>query len=302
MKYKIVLIFFVLFGFSCKKDMSSRSMADEQQQIDNYLQLHLISIKPTASGLYFESTQEGDGESPSIDDFVNINYSATTLDDRLIETNNTTDARNNGIIASSSIAGPVKLYIKNITIKGLIEGLLKMQEGGKAWMLMPSSITFNDYIPRIYKVELVKVIHDPVAYENEKIINYLDTLSNRLTVAKPTLADTTSDGLYYIETLAGTGSYPKDGEQVNVSYTVNLIDGPQIISNANFTFRIGDSSIAPDFSAGPGVKKMKKGGKALIIVPYSKAYGIKGLSIDGVIKVPMYATLVYSIELKSITP
>ena len=300
-KYKILVTLLVLFAFSCKKEDSLQRTANEKQQIDNYLQLHQITIKPTASGLYFQSTEDGTGETPHLDDFVNINYNVTTLNGNLIETNNLLEAKKNGIVASTAIDGPVKLYIKNITVKGLIEGLLQMQEGGKAWMLMPSSLTFNDYIPRIYEVELVKVIHDPAEYENEKITNYLDTLSKALTY-KPMMGDTTPEGLYYIETLAGTGINPVDGNQVNVNYSVNLIDGPLISSMTNLTFKIGDSSVAPVFSAGPGVKQMKKGGKALIIVPYYRAYGIQGLNINGVIMIPTYATLVYSIELKSITP
>jgi FKBP-type peptidyl-prolyl cis-trans isomerase FkpA len=168
--YLLILLVGQVFYFnSCSKESLPAMMADEKNQINDYLHSHNITIKPSASGLYFISTQDGEGESPSLSDFVSINYKVTTLDGKIFDTSNLYDARSNNIVSSTAINGPVKLSMQSITVKGLIEGLLQMKEGGKAWMLMPSSLTFYDYIPRIYEVELVKVIHDPVAYEDEKI-------------------------------------------------------------------------------------------------------------------------------------
>jgi len=301
-KYNLLLfVLLIAFVCSCKKESSAALMAMEDNQIDRYLQLHNLNIKPTASGLYFQSIIDGEGDSPSLKDFVTISYAATTLDGKLFDTSNQADAKANNIITSCAIDGPVKLYMQSISIRGLIEGLLQMQEGGKAWMLMPASLTFDDYIPRIYEVTLVKVIHDPVAYENEKITNYLDTINRSFTPNLTlTPADSTTDGIYYIETLAGTGENPKDGDQLNLSYTLNLIDGQSIGSNTNYSCKVGDSNLIAGFNS--GIKKMKKGGKAIFIIPYDMAYGVAGFNQNGIILIPMYATLVYHVELKSITP
>jgi FKBP-type peptidyl-prolyl cis-trans isomerase FkpA len=301
-KYNLwLIVLLTAFVCSCKKENSAAMLANEKNEIDRYLQSHNLNIKPTASGLYFKLIVDGQGESPSLKDFVIINYAATTLDGKLFDTSNQLDAKANNIVTSSAIDGPVKLYMQSINIKGLIEGLLQMQEGGKAWMLMPASLTFADYIPRIYEVTLVKVIHDPVAYEDEKIANYLDTLNRSFTPNLTlTPADSTTDGIYYIETLAGTGLNPKDGDQVNVSYTLNLVDGQLIGSNTSYSCKVGDSNLIAGFNS--GIKKMKKGGKSILIIPYDKAYGASGLNQNGIILIPMYATLVYHIELNSITP
>jgi FKBP-type peptidyl-prolyl cis-trans isomerase len=174
-----------------------------------------------------------------------------------------------------------------------------MKEGGHAWMLMPSSLTFSDYIPRIFEVELLKIVHDPVAFENEKIKNYLDTLSQRLALnVKVAPADSTPEGIYYIETKSGTGNSPTEGDNVYVTFTLKLIDGQLIGQSTNYAFRVGDINIIQGLSV--GIKKMKKGGKAILIIPYSKGFGTEGVTQQNVIIIPMYATLVYDIELKGI--
>jgi FKBP-type peptidyl-prolyl cis-trans isomerase len=301
----LAMIVSVMFScISCKKETSAAMTANQNNQISQYLAAHNITIKPTASGLYYQSTLDGTGDSPGLTDFVTINYAGTTLDGKLFDTSNQADAKANNIVTSSALEGPVKLNMQNISVRGLIEGLLQMKEGGKAWMLMPASLTFNDYIPRIYDVTLVKVIHDPVAYENEKISTYLDSI-NRSTSANFTLslADSTTEGIYYIETLAGTGLNAKDGDNVNINYSLKLIDGQSISSNTSFSCKIGDPNYTVGFNTigfNAGIKKMKKGGKAIIIIPYNKAYGISGLAQNYVILIPMYSTLVYQIELKSI--
>ncbi len=292
----ISLIF--LLSTSCQKDSASLNLAEEKLLIDNYLLIHGINITPTASGLYFESV-DSTGESPKLDDFVVIHFKETTLDGKLLDTSNKALADSNHVSSSSAIEGPLKLYIKGIRIKGLIEGLLQMKEGGHAWMLMPSSLTFNDYIPRIFEVELLKIVHDPVSFENEKIKNYLDTVSQRLALnAKVTPADSTREGIYYIETKTGTGNSPADGDNVYATFTLKLIDGQLIGQSTNYAFRVGDINLPQGLSV--GIKKMKKGGKAILIIPYSKGFGAEGVTQQDVIIIPMYATLVYNIELKGI--
>ena len=306
MKYSVgnLIIFFISLIFllltSCKKDDVSLRQADEKLLIENYLLTHNKQITPTASGLYFESIADGTGDSsPMLDDFVVINFTETSIDGKLLDTSNKALADSNNIISSSLVDGPLKLSIKGIRIKGLIEGLLQMKEGGHAWMLMPSSLTFNDYVPRIFDVELLKIVPDPVAYEKEKIKNYLDTLSRRIAANAPvTPADSTPEGIYYIETKAGTGNSPMEGDNVNATFTFKLIDGQLIGKSVNYSFRIGDINVIQGLSI--GVKKMKKGGKAILVIPFSKGFGTEGVTQQDVIKIPMYATLVYEIELNSI--
>jgi FKBP-type peptidyl-prolyl cis-trans isomerase FkpA len=131
-KYYFLLLLLVSIIFSCnscKKESLAAMMANEKSQIDDYLHTHNINVKPSATGLYFISTKDGEGESPSLSDFVYINYKATTLDGKLFDTSNQYDAMANNLVSSTAINGPVKLYMQSITIKGLIEGLLQMREG-----------------------------------------------------------------------------------------------------------------------------------------------------------------------------
>jgi FKBP-type peptidyl-prolyl cis-trans isomerase len=300
-RYYLVFISLTFILSSClKQDDDSLEIAAEKQSIEKYLTEKGKHITPTNSGLYFEITREGQGNSPLLDDFVLINFKETNLDGKLLDTSDKNAADSANIVASSKIDGPLKLYLKGIRIQGLVEGLLLMKEGTHAWMLMPSSLTFYDYMPRIFDVELVKVIDDPVKYEEEKIAGYLDALSTDFPNSRLSPSDSTSDGIYYIETLAGTGDYPVTGDNVTVNFTANLIEGQLIDeTSVNYSFKVGDINIISGLNA--GVQKMKKGGKAILIIPFRKAFGPDGIIQNNIIEIPMYATLVYTIELKNIT-
>jgi FKBP-type peptidyl-prolyl cis-trans isomerase len=116
-----------------------------------------------------------------------------------------------------------------------------------------------------------------------------------------------ASGLYYIQTRPGKGPQIRTGSAVTVNYVARLTDGKIIetsireeaIKNGTFdslfeytpfTFIMGDSSTVAGWEQ--GISMMRKGGKAVLIVPSSLAYGEEGLED----LVPPYAPLVYEIE------
>lgn len=105
----------------------------------------------------------------------------------------------------------------------------------------------------------------------------------------------TASGLYYIETLEGTGDYAVIGNKIKVHYEGRLIDGEVFDSS----FDRGEPS---EFTVGQliqgwneGLSYMKKDGKATLIIPSNLAYGSNGTD-----KIPDYSTLIFDIELISI--
>ena len=110
---------------------------------------------------------------------------------------------------------------------------------------------------------------------------------------------TTSSGLQMIDTQAGTGASPKQGQTAVVHYTGYLNDngnkGKKFDSSVDrgqpFEFPIGQGRVIKGWDE--GVASMKVGGKRTLIIPPSLGYGARGAG--GVI--PPNATLIFDVEL-----
>ena len=110
---------------------------------------------------------------------------------------------------------------------------------------------------------------------------------------------TTSSGLQMIDTQAGTGASPKQGQTAVVHYTGYLNDngakGKKFDSSVDrgqpFEFPIGAGRVIKGWDE--GVATMKVGGKRTLIIPPAMGYGERGAG--GVI--PPNATLIFDVEL-----
>ena len=115
-------------------------------------------------------------------------------------------------------------------------------------------------------------------------------------------------GLYYIETRHGHGKKVENGSEVTLNYVARLITGKIIETSIReeaiksgifdslfeytpFTFIMGDKSTVAGWEE--GISYMRKGGKAVLVVPSSLAYGEEGLED----LVPPYSPVVYEIEI-----
>jgi FKBP-type peptidyl-prolyl cis-trans isomerase FkpA len=115
-------------------------------------------------------------------------------------------------------------------------------------------------------------------------------------------------GLYYIETMRGTGKKVENGSQVTLQYVAKLTTGKiletslreeaiksgifdSLFEYTPFTFIMGDRSTVAGWEE--GISHMRKGGKALLVVPSSLAYGEEGLED----LIPPYSPVVYEIEI-----
>jgi FKBP-type peptidyl-prolyl cis-trans isomerase len=108
--------------------------------------------------------------------------------------------------------------------------------------------------------------------EDEQINNYI--ASNKLTVTLKT-----ASGLRYCKTSDGSGAALKAGQNINVDYAGNLMNGKKFDSG-NFSFILGAGRVVAGFDE--GIAKMKVGEKAIIIFPSNLGYGANGTgSIPG---------------------
>lgn len=127
-----------------QKMMEQRKGA-EGGEIEDYLTKNKITLKPTESGLYYIEQKKGTGARVKEGDNVTVAYTLYLLDGTKMEENTATFGLNQGAM-----------------IPGFIEGLTKMNVGGKATLLMPSALAYGEmgsrsippYTPLLFEVEI----------------------------------------------------------------------------------------------------------------------------------------------------
>jgi FKBP-type peptidyl-prolyl cis-trans isomerase len=126
--------------------------------------------------------------------------------------------------------------------------------------------------------------------ENEKntIITYMQ--QNNI-VANPL-----PSGMYYLETKAGKGESPKQGQFCTLNYTGKLLDGTifdSSIGREPFSLQLGAGQVIRGWEE--GIAMMKKNGTAILIIPSHLAYGERSVG-----NIPPYSPLIFEVELLDI--
>jgi len=277
--------------------------AKEKELINQYLETNGITAEPLESGLYFIESTPGSGIAVDSGYVVTFHFDLKLAD-------------GSQVFSSYDRGEPMQLtYGKPFDTPGFDMGIGMMKKGGKAIFIVPSDIAFGSagrgaiippYSTLIYDVEVIDVMtkseSDKMNETKKKQQEMEKTLvksqeagkrsaylkENNITV-KPT-----ASGLYYIETVKGSGPKAEPGKKVKVHYTGKLLDGTKFDSSIDrgepFSFTLGKGDVIKGWDEGIGL--MNVGGKATLIIPSSIAYSDREM---GVIK--PYSTLVFDVEL-----
>lgn len=106
-------------------------------------------------------------------------------------------------------------------------------------------------------------------------------------------AQATPTSLVAQDEVVGTGAEAKSGQTITVNYTGKLQDGTIFDSSVGkqpFTFTLGVGQVIVGWDQ--GVQGMKVGGKRLLIIPASLAYGNRQVG-----PIPANSTLIFEVEL-----
>ncbi|UII29137.1 FKBP-type peptidyl-prolyl cis-trans isomerase [Fulvivirga maritima] len=119
---------------------------EETEEIQTYLsQENLDEEGSIETDLYYKETQRGNGKSPSQHSTVTINFVRKYLDGTIIEQTN---------------SSPITFQLNNNqAVEGLERGILKMREGGKALLIMPSRLGFDESLqvfPTALRANLIR--------------------------------------------------------------------------------------------------------------------------------------------------
>jgi len=323
LKYVLLALLAVGIFFACDKQFSDYE-GDEMAKLKAWIQVKNIpadALKP--SGLYFISKTEGSGISPEPGDFVIYSYKEKRLSGVVLDSDSSNIAKLYDFYNLNYHYVPVFTKYddsnKNIEgygrflIKGLYEGLGYMKEGGKATLVMPSSLAYgnvgrtisqyvriNAYESVVYDVELLKVVKSPRDYEKEVLQAYIDDKYPGL--------ESINDSIYYVQLSPPTADTVTVGKDsvVYVYFKGMFLDGfvfdTNIDSVATKLGRTFNSKDSMQVTIGKGVVsgfsqaliQMKKGEWGRVILPSYCGYDSIGNS-----SIPPFTPLIFDIYFSS---
>ena len=122
--------------------------------MQKYLKENKITTKPTATGLYYIEKVKGTGPQIHNGSKVQVHYTGTLLNGKKFDS-----SRDRG-------GKPLDVEVgKGVVIKGWEEALPMMAKGGKATLIVPSSIGYGEqemgnippYSTLVFDIEVVEV-------------------------------------------------------------------------------------------------------------------------------------------------
>jgi FKBP-type peptidyl-prolyl cis-trans isomerase len=331
-KFFLALILIMIFSLNACEKVIDEHESDELLRLEAYVSIHYPEAIKTSTGLYYIIYDQGDNEmglQPGNEDFVIFNYSGMDLEEFVFETTNDSIAQLHDIYSTSTRYIPSFRKLKSSTnplIAGLSEGLSLLNEGGKAKFLIPSRLAYgtttykglNPYTSVIFDVELIKVVTDPEAYEQELIDSYLiefypDAIIDSILIDSvyfltiieqlPEDDDHVSSGLY----TQPTDVEIVDDDIVSVNYQGRFLDdflfdtNIQSVAEENNTYdnsrtyepikvTVGGSEYIEGFSV--ALRNLTTYTYVKIIIPSFFAYGESGNS-----SIPPYSPLIFELDI-----
>jgi FKBP-type peptidyl-prolyl cis-trans isomerase len=160
--YAAVLMTLAAVIVSCNP--AKKYEEEEKSQIADYIASHNITVTPDAKGLYYMETEPGTGDLIKSGDSVGVYYTLMFLSHEVLQSNVEEETPYRFRVGSYEL------------IEGWAVGLTKMKLGGKARLLIPSSLAYGSmgygyydyygnyytiipgYTPLIFDMEVVELV------------------------------------------------------------------------------------------------------------------------------------------------
>lgn len=151
-----------------RKALTEKYGAEEAANTDKYIAEHKLLLKTTISGLKYKITKPSVKRRPLAGDTVLVNYTGKTLDGKVFDSSVEAEAKKGGLDQPGRHYEPIKFAVgAGMVIPGWDEGLLLLNEGSKAQLIIPSKLGYGEkgagddikpFSTLLFDVELVKVI------------------------------------------------------------------------------------------------------------------------------------------------
>jgi FKBP-type peptidyl-prolyl cis-trans isomerase FkpA len=133
---------------------------------NNYIASHKLNLQTTASGLKYAITKPSVGRKPLKGDTLMVNYAGRDLDDKVFDSSIEVIAKGAGLQQPGRTYEPIEVVVgTGGVIPGWDEGLLLLNEGSKAILVIPSNLAYGaqdsgaikPFSTLVFDVEIVKV-------------------------------------------------------------------------------------------------------------------------------------------------
>jgi FKBP-type peptidyl-prolyl cis-trans isomerase len=290
---------------SCNKDNESdyeKQVKIDDQKIITYLS-DSIQAQKHSSGFYYQVLESNnDGKSLAQDNVVDFYYKISLLDGTVLEE----------IVKGKDAPARFKLLNNTIVPQGLDYGISLMRVGDKYRFFIPSYLAYGGYSSSLFPAYAIFIVEVEVAKEQSDTdinVAQLDSIDHFVKSNFKSFEKFAS-GLCYIDSIDGTGNKPHDGDMVTINFTRKYMDGTIIKSVDGISLYIGYNQAVQGLEE--GLKQMRQGGKAVLVMPASIAFKQslcviptnirKNLLDDKMItaEVLPYSIVEYFVELKSV--
>ena len=280
--FSFLLGLLVFMGCNLEDDFNPQDQFEEDiALIEMYLADNSISATTHSTGLVYTIEDEGNGENPSIDNYIFVKYKGYFLD---------------GTVFDQTPEGDTSVFKLNELIAAWQIGVPLLGKGGKGTFYCPSALAFGNVgsgtgsVPAntvtVFEIELIDFTNQP-GIEEFFIQEYIKE-NDLMDVQKD------SSGIYYVIEELGMGEHPTVQDTVEVAYTGYLLNG-DVFDGTNE----GATATFPLLGLIQGwqiaVPKLKEGGKGTFFMPSAVGYGNQ---ITG--NIPANSVLVFDIELVDI--
>ncbi len=272
----ILLISPVLFT-SCLKDDSDyeKQVKIDDLNIQTYLQEHNITAQKHYSGIYYRKiTENNTGTSLTRNNVVSFYYTIQRIQSA------TSSSYFPGTEPIESISRengdkPLQFALLTNTMipQGLDYGISLMKVGEKYQFFIPSYLAYGSYACAFFPANsnfMVEVEVVGVNTETEIDDIQLDSIQNYANIKYPNHQKFAS-GLFFVDSLPGTGDKPFFGSMVEIDFTRKYLDESIIKSVTGSSFYLDNRQAVKGLEE--GLKLMKEGGSAIMIMPSKIGFG-----------------------------
>lgn len=257
------------------------------------IELEASDAAPT--DIVVEDVVEGTGEEAASADTVEVQYVGTLTDGTEFD-------------SSWANGAPVEFGLDQV-IAGWGEGLVGMKVGGRRSLVIPPDKAYGETPPQgstippnatlVFVVDLLSITK--AATPGVEVVSVSDDLA-AAPVIELAPADEVPTELVIDDVVVGDGAEVVEGDRVEVNYVGQLTNGTEVASSwtTGTPVEFGLGQVIAGFR--DGLVGMKVGGRRVLVIPASMAYGDEGLQdpVNPDASIPPGATLVYVVDLLSI--
>jgi peptidylprolyl isomerase len=227
----------------------------------------------TESGLEYQVTRQGRGNSPEYGDIVRLHYTGKLEDGSVFDSSRERDEPIVFRVGSGQV------------IPGLEEGISLVREGGRITLIIPPDLGYGDRamgpVPAnatlTFDVELLEITKPEAS---------LDVTGVERTQLR--------SGVEYAVVQQGNGKPLEAGMRVSVHYTGYLEEDESMFDSSHdrgrpIQFVLGRGMVIPGWEE--GLMQLRVGDKARLYIPYEMAYGESGRG-----PIPPRANLIFDVE------